>query len=188
MNTWTVGVFVASNITIFRGLHSTEVAFALLTRWSWVRIWARPCLVRGPNPSSAHANDFANAVQQRPEPKYYKKDCHYLLNLSHLSNFFTVKVQKLCNFYFFSLSADKIRLRDFSTFPVNYLQIKFFFNWIKNLSWRLAWLALSLSFSLSLSLSHSKAHSRIHAHTHIHHTHTLSLLFSQCLFQCDILF
>ena len=82
-------------------------------------------------------------------------------------------MQKLCNFYFFSLSADKIRLRDFSTFPVNYLQIKFFFNWIKNLSWRLAWLALSLSLSLSLTLRH------IHGYTHTRTstTHTLSLFF-----------
>ena len=60
-------------------LSGTEVAFALLTHWPWVWITAllRIFLISTPqfvdskgqksNPCNAHAKDFANAVQRRPE-------------------------------------------------------------------------------------------------------------------------
>ena len=65
----------------YRGLHSTEVAFALLTVQPWVLI---PALLRffstalfvgsgcqKSNPSSAYAKNFANTVQLGPELQYY---------------------------------------------------------------------------------------------------------------------
>ena len=76
-----------SYLRIFRGeeVHSTEVAFALLTLWPQVLITTLPRIFlisiakfvdsrdREWNPSSAYAKDFANAERQKTEPITTKK-------------------------------------------------------------------------------------------------------------------